>query len=205
MEMLDWLRPKSHATLSHPYVNGECRKVGEGCSRSTFFRFLLEKQKWPEVLLLLTRKVSGEPPLGDCFIKDCNFSDLDICTIIPHLSTWDQRKTQLLGCLIDSGASILEHVSGSGARNRVRRALPDGLQESQEKPLVMCLKHEDFELAFLLLTKGADPRAISLMEGDTPLHAALHIFLEIKAFSSSRKRLDIRTDALFSGLSFCEN
>ena len=59
-------------------------------------------------------------------------------------------------------------------------ALPDGLQESQERPVVTCLKHEDFELAFLLLTKGADPRAISLTEGDTPLHAALHIFLEIK-------------------------
>lgn len=43
----------------------------------------------------------------------------------------------------------------------------------------MCLKHEDFELAFLLLTKGADPRSISLTEGDTPLHAALHIFLDI--------------------------
>lgn len=43
----------------------------------------------------------------------------------------------------------------------------------------MCLKHEDFELAFLLLTKGADPHGISLMEGDTPLHAALHIFLDI--------------------------
>nr|XP_035134456.1 TPR and ankyrin repeat-containing protein 1 isoform X1 [Callithrix jacchus] len=149
--------------------------INQDCA-STFFRFLLEKQKWPEVLLLLTRKVSGEPPLGDCFIKDCSFSDLDICTIIPHLSTWDQRKTQLLGCLIDRGA------------------LPDGLQESQEKPLVMCLKHEDFELAFLLLTKGADPRAISLMEGDTPLHAALHIFLEIKAdigFSFLNHLLDL--------------
>lgn len=58
-------------------------------------------------------------------------------------------------------------------------ALPEGLQDSQERPLVMCLKHEDFELAFLLLTKGADPHGISLMEGDTPLHAALHIFLDI--------------------------
>ncbi|XP_063468127.1 TPR and ankyrin repeat-containing protein 1 isoform X2 [Symphalangus syndactylus] len=149
--------------------------INQDCA-TTVFKFLLEKQKWPEVLLLLTRKVSGEPPLGDCLIKDCNFSDLDICTIIPHLSTWDQRKKQLLGCLIDSGA------------------LPDGLQESQERPLVTCLKHEDFELAFLLLTKGADPRAISLTEGDTPLHAALHIFLEIKAdigFSFLNHLLDL--------------
>lgn len=76
--------------------------INQDCA-TIVFKFLLEKQKWPEVLLLLTRKVSGEPPLGDCLIKDCNFSDLDICTIIPHLSTWDQRKKQLLGRLIDSG------------------------------------------------------------------------------------------------------
>ncbi|XP_076985962.1 TPR and ankyrin repeat-containing protein 1 isoform X2 [Tamandua tetradactyla] len=136
--------------------------INRDCA-STFIKFLLEKQKWPEVLLLLTRKVSGEPPLGDGLIKDCNFSDLDICTIIPHLTSWDQRKTQLLGCLIDSGA------------------LPEGLPESQESPLVLCLKHEDFELAFLLLTRGANPHGISLTEGDTPLHAALHIFLDKNA------------------------
>ncbi|XP_032717149.1 TPR and ankyrin repeat-containing protein 1 isoform X1 [Lontra canadensis] len=136
--------------------------INRDCA-NTFIKFLLEKQKWPEVLLLLTRKVSGEPPQGDCLIKGCNFSDLDLCTVIPRLSTWDPRRMQLLGCLIDSGA------------------LPEGLHDSQETPLVTCLKHEDFELAFLLLTKGADPRRISLTEGDTPLHAALHIFLDIKA------------------------
>lgn len=59
-------------------------------------------------------------------------------------------------------------------------ASPEGLQGSQEQPLVMCLKHGDFELAFVLLTKGADPRSISLTEGDTPLHAALHIFLDVE-------------------------
>ena len=58
-------------------------------------------------------------------------------------------------------------------------ALPGGLQDSRERPLTMCLKHGDLELALLLLTKGADPRSISLMDGDTPLHAALHIFLDI--------------------------
>lgn len=58
-------------------------------------------------------------------------------------------------------------------------ALPEGLQNSWERPLAMCLKYKDFELAFLLLTKGADPHDISLTEGDTPLHAALHIFLDI--------------------------
>lgn len=78
---------------------------------NTFFKFLLEKQKWPEVLLLLTRKVSGEPPLGDCLIKDCDLSNLNLCAILPHLSIWDQRKMQLLGCLIDHGgeSQMLDH------------------------------------------------------------------------------------------------
>ncbi|XP_047730424.1 TPR and ankyrin repeat-containing protein 1 isoform X2 [Prionailurus viverrinus] len=136
--------------------------INRDCA-NTFIKFLLEKQKWPEVLLLLTRKVNGEPPLGDCLLKGCNFSDLDLCALIPRLSAWDPRRMQLLGCLIDGGA------------------LPEGLQDRQETPLVLCLKHEDFELAFLLLTKGADPRGITLTEGDTPLHAALHIFLDIRA------------------------
>ena len=60
---------------------------------NTFLKFLLEKQKWPEVLLLLTRKVSGQPPLGDCLIKDCDLSTLDLCAILPHLKAWDQRRT----------------------------------------------------------------------------------------------------------------
>ncbi|XP_027625338.1 TPR and ankyrin repeat-containing protein 1-like [Tupaia chinensis] len=77
-------------------------EINQNCANA-FMKFLLEKQKWPEVLLLLTRKVSGEPPLGDCLIKDCRFSDLDICSIIPHLCAWDQRRIQLLGCLIDGG------------------------------------------------------------------------------------------------------
>ncbi|KAM6170370.1 TPR and ankyrin repeat-containing protein 1-like [Rhynchocyon petersi] len=130
---------------------------------STFIKYLLEEQKWPEVLLLLTRKVNGELPPGDCLIKDCNLSDLDICPIIPHLSCWDQRRIQLLDSLIDKGA------------------LPEGLQRSQQIPLVLCLKQDDFQLAFLLLTKGASPRDVSLMPGDTPLHAALHIFLDVNA------------------------
>jgi hypothetical protein len=76
--------------------------VNRDCA-TTFIKFLLERQKWPEVLLLLTRKVSGQPQLRNGVIKDCDLSDLDICTVIPHLSSWDQRKTQLLSRLIDSG------------------------------------------------------------------------------------------------------
>ncbi|XP_055414700.1 TPR and ankyrin repeat-containing protein 1 isoform X2 [Bubalus kerabau] len=136
--------------------------IDRNCA-NTFLKFLLEKQKWPEVLLLLTRKVSGQPPLGDCLIKDCDLSTLDLCAILPHLKAWDQRRTLLLDRLIDHGALL------------------EGLQSSQETPLAVCMKHEDFDMAFVLLTKGADPRSISLTEGDTPLHAALHIFLDIKA------------------------
>lgn len=49
--------------------------INRDCA-NTFIKCLLEKQKWPEVLLLLTGKVSGEPPLGDGLIKDCSFSSL---------------------------------------------------------------------------------------------------------------------------------
>ena len=76
--------------------------IDRNCANA-FFKFLLEKQKWPEVLLLLTRKVSGQPPLGDCLIKDFDLSNLDLCAILPHLRTWDQRRTLLLDRLIDHG------------------------------------------------------------------------------------------------------
>lgn len=80
--------------------------VNRDCA-TTFVKFLLERQKWPEVLLLLTRKASGQHQLRNGLIKDCDLSDLDICTVIPHLSAWDQRKTQLLSRLIDSGGECL--------------------------------------------------------------------------------------------------
>lgn len=76
--------------------------IDRDCANA-FIKFLLEKQKWPEVLLLLTRKVSGEPPSGDCLIKDCDLSNLSLCAILPRLSAWDQRRTLLLGHLIDHG------------------------------------------------------------------------------------------------------
>lgn len=89
--------------------------INRDCA-NTFIKFLLEKQKWPEVLLLLTRKVNGEPPLGDCLLKGCNFSDLDLCALIPRLSAWDPRRMQLLGCLIDGG--------GEKARDEPWRLVP---------------------------------------------------------------------------------
>ncbi|XP_038623591.1 TPR and ankyrin repeat-containing protein 1 [Tachyglossus aculeatus] len=129
---------------------------------SALIKLLLERQKWSEVLLLLTRKANGggEPAPG--LIQTCDLSDVDICVVIQHLSSWDDRRTHLLRCLIDRGAS------------------PDGLRPGRERPLPMCLKDNDFQLAYLLLSKGADPRSISLAEGDTPLHASLYIILDKK-------------------------
>lgn len=85
---------------------------------NTFIKFLLDKQKWPEVLLLLTRSVSGDPALGAGFLPACDFSDLDLCTLVPLLSAWDLRRTRLLGCLIDRGG---EHA---GARSGSQRSRP---------------------------------------------------------------------------------
>lgn len=56
-------------------------------------------------------------------------------------------------------------------------ALPDGTGTNSEIPLKICLKKKYFELVYLLLTKGADPRNVSIAQGDTPLHAAVSICL----------------------------
>ncbi|KFP88590.1 TPR and ankyrin repeat-containing protein 1, partial [Apaloderma vittatum] len=52
-----------------------------------------------------------------------------------------------------------------------------GLGTNSETPLQTCLRKNYFDLAYLLLTKGADPRNVSLAQGDTPLHAAVSICL----------------------------
>uniref|UniRef100_A0A6I8P8F4 Tetratricopeptide repeat and ankyrin repeat containing 1 n=1 Tax=Ornithorhynchus anatinus TaxID=9258 RepID=A0A6I8P8F4_ORNAN len=131
---------------------------------SALIKSLLERQKWSEVLLLLTRKANGggEPHPGPGLIRTCDLSDLDIRVVIQHLSSWDDRRTHLLRCLIDRGAS------------------PEGPRQARERPLPVCLRDNDFQLAYLLLSKGADPQSISLAEGDTPLHAALYIVLDKK-------------------------
>jgi len=56
-------------------------------------------------------------------------------------------------------------------------ALPDGIGTNSGIPLQICLKKNYFELVHLLLTKGADPRNVSIAQGDTPLHAAVSICL----------------------------
>ena len=113
--------------------------IDRNCA-NTFLKFLLEKQKWPEVLLLLTRKVSGQPPLGDCLIKDCDLSTLDLCAILPHLKAWDQRRTLLLDRLIDHGG---ESQMLSQHRGQAR-----GVQVPQVTALLL-----DFRDSFLILKK----------------------------------------------------
>lgn len=109
--------------------------INRDCA-NTFIKSLLEKQKWPEVLLLLTRKVSGEPPLGDGLIKECDLSALDLCAIIPQLSTWDQRRTQLLGCLIDGGGEIAWMIrTGEWSNGSPGYHLSQGLHLIVENPL----------------------------------------------------------------------
>ncbi|MBN3300841.1 TRNK1 protein, partial [Amia calva] len=47
-------------------------------------------------------------------------------------------------------------------------------------PIRLCLRNEDYELACLLLKKGGNPKCVSVIPGDTPLHAALHIVSDKK-------------------------
>ncbi|XP_074431507.1 TPR and ankyrin repeat-containing protein 1 isoform X2 [Larus michahellis] len=131
--------------------------ISPACA-SSFIKQLLEKQLWHKVLLLLTGKASGEEPSGGGLFKNCNLSDVDIGSVIQWCDKSD-KQVNLIRCLIERGA------------------LPDGTGTNSETPLQMCLKKNYFELVYLLLTKGADPRNVSVAQGDTPLHAAVSIYL----------------------------
>uniref|UniRef100_A0A6J0UIH0 TPR and ankyrin repeat-containing protein 1 isoform X1 n=1 Tax=Pogona vitticeps TaxID=103695 RepID=A0A6J0UIH0_9SAUR len=127
---------------------------------SRFIKLLLKKQKWHEALLLLTWKATEEVASKDGVLKNCNLSDFNINTVLENMHQSDKQRIQLIKCLIE------------------RKASPEGTGVVHEKPLQKCLKNNDFELAYLLLTSGADPRSVSIVEGDTPLHAALSIYFD---------------------------
>ncbi|NWW88824.1 TRNK1 protein, partial [Rhynochetos jubatus] len=131
--------------------------ISSACANS-FIKLLLEKQVWHKVLLLLTGKASGEEPSGGGLFKNCSLSDVDIGNVIQRCDRSD-KQMHLIRCLIERGA------------------LPDGIGTNSETPLQICLKNNYFELVYLLLTKGADPQNISIAQGDTPLHAAVSIYL----------------------------
>ncbi|KAL8165574.1 UNVERIFIED_CONTAM: hypothetical protein K2H54_048288 [Gekko kuhli] len=129
---------------------------------SSLIKLLLEKKKWHEVLLLLTRKATKEMTSGNGPVKNCDLSDLDVGAVLNHVDRRDDLRVQLMRCLIERGAS------------------PEGTGTLCEKPLQKCLQNHDFELAYLLLSSRTDPRFLSIAEGDTPLHAALSICFEHK-------------------------
>lgn len=134
--------------------------ISSACANS-FIKQLLGKQMWHKVLLLLTGKADGENPSGGGLFKTCSLSDVDIGNIIQQCEKLD-AQLHLIRCLLERGA------------------LPDGFGTNSEIPLKICLRKNYFELAHLLLTKGADPRNLSVTQGDTPLHAAVFICLNKK-------------------------
>ncbi|NWS71047.1 TRNK1 protein, partial [Crotophaga sulcirostris] len=131
--------------------------ISHACANS-FIKQLLEKQMWHNVLLLLTGKASGEEPSCEGLFKNCSLSDVDIGNVIKQCGRSD-KQVHLIRCLIERGAPA------------------DGIGTNTEVPLQICLKKNYFELAYLLLTKGADPQTVSIAQGDTPLHAAVSICL----------------------------
>ncbi|XP_028673375.2 TPR and ankyrin repeat-containing protein 1-like [Erpetoichthys calabaricus] len=128
--------------------------------QTTLVKWCLERGQWAESLLLLTghknEKVQSKKRglFPDCCLSDVNLSDL-----IPHMFKTNNLRLRLVSSLIEKGAC------------------PDGLGPVTEPPVTLCLKSEDYELAYHLLKEGADPHAFSVSSGDTPLHVALQIIL----------------------------
>ncbi|KAM6449662.1 TPR and ankyrin repeat-containing protein 1 isoform 2-T2 [Liasis olivaceus] len=136
-------------------------EISPTCANS-FIKLLLEKQMWHEVLLLLTGKATGEVTAEDIFLKNCPLSDLDIGTVLKCIDKNYKQRVQLIRCLTVRGASL------------------EGTEITQEKLLLEFLKNNDFQLAYSFLRPDADPSCISIWEGDSPLHAALSIYLDKK-------------------------
>ncbi|KAM4705098.1 TPR and ankyrin repeat-containing protein 1 [Rhinophrynus dorsalis] len=137
--------------------------IPESISQGLITQLLLQ-QKWPVVLLLLTGNTNGEstrdnrgllPKIGPLF-------NIDIGPIIINMSPRVACRLPLIRLLLEHGAS------------------PDGIGAVCEQPIKTCLKRNDFELAYLLLSKGGNPQAVSIKQGDTPLHAAAIIALNKK-------------------------
>ncbi|NXG77304.1 TRNK1 protein, partial [Baryphthengus martii] len=131
--------------------------ISDACADS-FIKQLLEKQMWRTVLLLLTGRTSGEEPSGGGLFQNCRLSDVDLGNVVQQCDG-SEEHAHLIRCLVERGA------------------LPSGIGSSSETLLQTCVKKNCFELAYLLLTKGVDPRNVSLAQGDTPLHAAVSIYL----------------------------
>ncbi|XP_078254047.1 TPR and ankyrin repeat-containing protein 1-like isoform X2 [Rhinoraja longicauda] len=119
---------------------------------------LLHKCRWDEALLLLSGE-SDENQGEEAGLR-YEFSDLDLCTVVCNLDQHDNNEW-LLQRLIHYGAS------------------PCGIG-TKKSPIQISLNKDDFKLVHFLLKNGANPRDITIMPGDTPLHAAVYIVLDKK-------------------------
>ncbi|XP_042188525.1 TPR and ankyrin repeat-containing protein 1 isoform X2 [Callorhinchus milii] len=124
---------------------------------STMIKQLLDNHKWHEAWLLLLGGGNGKSRGQGGLVVKCDFSDVDLSTVIVNLDKYENRKN-LLQNLIDRGA----------------------LPRDGSRPIRLSLEKEDFEVVHLLVANGADPHDISLTPGDSPLHAAIYIALEHK-------------------------
>ncbi|XP_069469300.1 TPR and ankyrin repeat-containing protein 1 isoform X2 [Ambystoma mexicanum] len=135
------------------------------CYAKVLVHDLLMKQRWHEVLMLLTRNANGDV-IQEGLFKHCCLSDFNIGNVVSHLGPMYKQRIQLLRCLFERGVS------------------PDGYGAVGEKPIRTCLKRNDFESSYFLLSRGANPQSVSFQEGDTPLHASVSIILNPKVEQS---------------------
>ncbi|XP_069776422.1 TPR and ankyrin repeat-containing protein 1-like [Narcine bancroftii] len=125
---------------------------------SNLIKQLLHKHRWDEALLLLTKGCDQNQSKETLLRHD--FSEVDLYTIVKNLGQY-RKKQSLLQRLIDEGASSC------------------GV-DTKESPLKLLLKMEDFKLVHFLLKNGANPHDLTILPGDTPLHAAVYIVLDKK-------------------------
>uniref|UniRef100_A0A8C5PKW3 Tetratricopeptide repeat and ankyrin repeat containing 1 n=1 Tax=Leptobrachium leishanense TaxID=445787 RepID=A0A8C5PKW3_9ANUR len=122
--------------------------------------YLISEKKWESVLLLLTRNASGQTENGyQGLFERYPLLNIKICSVVNCMQTSMTFRIPLVNLLLDQGVS------------------PHGPEELSEAPIQSCLKKSDFALAYTLLSRGADPRTLSIVGGDTPLHAAMSIAL----------------------------
>ncbi|XP_063308114.1 TPR and ankyrin repeat-containing protein 1 [Pelobates fuscus] len=124
---------------------------------------LVLEKKWQDLLLLMTRNVSGDTTIGNqgLFTRYPQLN-IDIGTVLNNMEPTMTFRLPLVTLLLDQGVSS------------------NGIKAACESPIHVCLKKNDYALAFLLLSKGGNPHSLSMEVGDTPLHVAVSIALKNK-------------------------
>uniref|UniRef100_S4R889 UvrD-like helicase ATP-binding domain-containing protein n=1 Tax=Petromyzon marinus TaxID=7757 RepID=S4R889_PETMA len=130
---------------------------------------LLNAGDWRHSLMLLR---DGEAALA----AQADLSELSMQTVLPRLlpTRGFNSAGLLLRALLRCGAALKQHVHVNG-----RKELP------------LCVLHGEIAIARLLLEHGADPAWLSLVHGDTPLHAALNIACSSTFFLADEEGLHI--------------